>query len=266
MTESIESRDSVDLKSLRMPAPDARAGLMVADSASILKRFYLIQRELALMQAGWLPGTDHWQSKLLLPECLWQDALVAEELRRRVLELRFPRREIIEGNDASIVQLLRQFRNAPHGVAFVEALRLVLKPLLRTAYRSYLNRIDLLDDAPTVRILRHAIADIQEQVERWAIAARDALKAYPERHAATKQWMVGARSMAKAMGNLLGPSLCDSVMPNVAEFGGIEFAISRTGVRDRRFNLNRFAWPDNWIARSVQVLGCSYKCGRVFII
>ncbi len=245
MTESKEMRDTLDLMSLRIPAPDARARLMVADSASILKRFYLIQRELVLMQAGWLPGTDHWQSKLLLPECLWQDALVAEEFRRRVLELRFPRREIIVGDDAPIILLLRQFRNAPNGVAFIEALRQVLKPLLRTVYRNYLNRIDRLDDAPTVRILQHEIADIQEQLERWAIVAHDAFKAYPDRHAATRQWIVGARTIAKALGNLLGPSPVDSVMPNVAEFGGVEFAISRTGVRDRRFNLNRFAWPDN---------------------
>ncbi len=78
--------------------------MMVEASARILKRFYLMQRELVLMQAGCLPGTDHWQSKLLLPECLWQDALVADTFRRRVLELRFPRREIGVGDDAPILQ------------------------------------------------------------------------------------------------------------------------------------------------------------------
>jgi uncharacterized ferritin-like protein (DUF455 family) len=245
MIDSNEALETLDLMHLKIPAADDRARLMVADSASILKRFYLIQRELVLMQAGWVPGTDHWQSKLLLPECLWQDALVAEEFRRRVLELRFPRREIIVGDDAPIIRLVQQFRNAPTGVAFIEGLRQVLKPLLRTTYRNYLNRIDRLDDAPTVRILRQVIADIQQQLERWAIVANNAFKAYPERRAVTKQWILGARTIGQTMENLLGPSPGDFVFPNVTVFGGSEFAISRTGARDRRFNLNRFAWPDN---------------------
>jgi len=50
---------------------------------------------------------------------------------------------------------------------------------------------------------------------------------------------------------LLDLSPYNFVLPNVAELGGSEFAISRKGARDRRFNLNRFAWPDN--------LGCSFS-------
>jgi len=128
MTEPNETRDTRDLMNMRIPAADDRARMMVADSASIIKRFYLIQRELVLMQAGWLPGTDHRQSKLFLPECLWQDALVAEEFRHRVLELRFPRREIIVGDDAPTIQLLQQFCHAPESPAHIEGLRQVQAP------------------------------------------------------------------------------------------------------------------------------------------
>ena len=245
MTQSNATREPLDLMDLRLPAATDRANLMVAESASILKRFYLIQRELVLMQAGWMPGTDHWQSKLLLPEFLWQDALVAEEFRRRVLELRFPRREIIVGDDAPIIQLLQQFRNAPDGLAFIEGLRQILKPHLRATYQNYLNRIDALDDAPTVRILRKALADMDEQLERWAVAAEDAFRTYPERRAAAQQWLAGAHAIGQAMGDLLDLAPREAVSLNVAAFGGREFAFSRTGARDRRFHLNRFAWPDN---------------------
>ncbi|HEX7587818.1 MAG TPA: hypothetical protein VF478_05840, partial [Anaerolineae bacterium] len=174
MTEASQTREELELMNLKMPAPDERARWMVAESAGILKRFYFIQRELVLMQAGWMPGTEHWESKILLPEFLWQDALVAEEFRRRVLELRFPRREVIVGDDAPIVALVQAFRDAPDSPAFVEGLRQVLKPIMRTAYKSYLDRIDSLDDAPTVRILQQAITDIDEQLVRWAAASVDA--------------------------------------------------------------------------------------------
>ncbi|MBI4786590.1 MAG: DUF455 family protein [Chloroflexi bacterium] len=236
--------DSINLMDWRLPAPTDRAQLMVAESAGILKRFYLIQRELVLMQAGWLPGADHWQSKLLLPEVLWQDALVADEFRRRVLELRFPRREIVVGDDAPIVQLLQQFRNAPDGLAFIEGLQ-VVKSKLRTTYRNYLERIDHLDDAPTVRILRQALADLDEQIARLSTAAADGFQVYPERHAPAQQWTRGTRTMVEQLGDLLDLTPRDIAMPAVTEFGGREFAISRTGARDRRFNLNRFGWPDN---------------------
>jgi hypothetical protein len=250
MSYTNAAHESPDWINLRIPAPGDRAHLMVADSAGILKRFYLIQRELVLMQAGWLPGTEHWHSKLLLPECLWQDALIADEFRRRVFELRFPHREILVGDDAPRLQLLHQFSHAPDGLAFVEGLRLVLKPHLRAIYRLYLNRMDQLDDAPTVRILRQALADIEEQISRWAVAAEDAVRTYPERRASTERWIAGAERMAQALGDLLGPSPRALAQVDVAEFGGGEFAISRQGARDRRFNLNRFAWPDN-LDRSV---------------
>ena len=245
MTEASQAQEELELINLKMPAPGERARWMVAESAGILKRFYFIQRELVLMQAGWMPGTEHWQSKILLPEFLWQDALVAEEFRRRVLELRFPRREVIVGDDAPMVALVQAFRDAPDSPSFIEGLRQVLKPLLHAAYKSYLGRIDSLDDAPTVRILRQAITDIDEQLARWAAASVDAVQTYPERRASSEHWLAGARSLALALGNLLDPSPRAPTRLSLTDYGGRPFAISRQGARDRRFNLNRFAWPDN---------------------
>lgn len=71
------------------------------------------------MQAGWLPGLEHWQSKLLLPEFLWQDALIAHQLRERVLELRYPEREIDASEDEPLPALWRHVRDGPNGFAFV---------------------------------------------------------------------------------------------------------------------------------------------------
>src|SRR5437773_5461570 len=164
---------STDVTASKMAARDPRARLMVVDSAKILKRFYFLQRDLVIMQAGWLPGTEHWQSKLLLPEFLWQDSLIVRDLRGRVLELRFPERQITPGDDASLLTLWRRFFDAPNAVAFALGLARVIKPLLRTAIQNYLHLADPLDDGPTARILEQAIQDIDRQLHRWGEAIQD---------------------------------------------------------------------------------------------
>jgi len=108
-----------------------RDTLMVPDAAAILKRFYFLCRELVLMEAGWLASTEHWEMKILLPEILWQDSITVGSLRQRVLELRFPEREIDLSPDEGLVALWRQLYNAPDAFAFSEALRRAIKPALR---------------------------------------------------------------------------------------------------------------------------------------
>jgi transposase len=216
---------------------------MVNDSANILKRFYFLQRELVLMQAGWLPGTQHWQSKLLLPEFLWQDSLTCQELRQRVLELRYPLRAIDLPPDEALVRLWRSFADAPNAFAFAEGLGRVLKPLLRQAYRHYLERADDLDDGPTLRILTHALADLDEQIDRWGDAAAERRESYPEAQPQVDRWLEGLRQWQTAVGDLLAPeSRIGAFDP--AAYGGRPFVIARRGQRDRRFALALFSWPD----------------------
>ena len=214
---------------LRLPAKTTRAQLMVGESATILKRFYLIQRELVLMQAGWMPNTAHWERKLLLPEFLWQDALVARELRQRVLELRYPERNIDVGQDDVLIRMVRAFRDAPDELDFVWGLRYALKPKLHEAYQRYLQIMDPLDDAPTTRILRQALSDIDEQYTRWDAVLDGAAS---ER----------AQTLAQAMGDLLATTAAQS-MPDCATQHP-PFQIARYGARDPRFKQVRFYWPD----------------------
>lgn len=231
---------------LKMPSTDPRARLTVPDSAKILKRFYFLERELILMQAGWMPGCEHWHSKLLLPEFLWQDSLTARELRERVLELRYPERQIDVAPDEALMALWRSFRDAPSALAFVESMYSVIKPALRDAFQKYVDLADQLDDGPTVRILRQAIDDIDEQIVRGAQAMEDArLYRDEETRQATRRWIDGIKPVVHPMPEIL---LLEDIkrLPEFepAGHGGKTFAIARRGGRDRRFNRVRFAWPD----------------------
>jgi uncharacterized ferritin-like protein (DUF455 family) len=230
---------------IKTAIPAQHTHFMVPEAARTLKRFYLLQRELVLMQAGWMPGSEHWQSKLLLPEFLWQDSLVGAQCRERVLELRYPEREIDTSEDEPLLTLWRHFANAPHGIAFVEGVRLFMKPMLHRAFQRYLELTDALDDGPTVRILRQALQDIDEQLLRWEEAASDARTVYPDAQASTTLWLQGAQQLGEAIGDLLDTGRTYELAFEPAQFGGKTFEISRQGQRDVRFNRMKFAWPDS---------------------
>lgn len=232
---------------MKMQSPGRRAALMVADAAKTLKRLYFLQRECVIAQAGWTPGTVHWETKLLWPEFLWQDALTASALRQRVLELRFPERRIEPGEDAALVAWWRGlWRSAPSAPAFAEAVRVALKPFLRDAYVRYLSLADAIDDAPTVRILRHAVADLDEQLMRLANVRTDLAEAYSDDElAGANGWAqrVGAQLALIKVADLVGEAPC--APPDTVVSGGLPLVISRGGKRDPRFAYSRIPWPDS---------------------
>jgi hypothetical protein len=230
-----------------MQSTNPRASLMVTDAAKTLKRLYFLQRECVIAQAGWTPGTVHWETKLLWPEFLWQDALTAESMRQRVLELRFPERRVEPGEDAALIQWWRDlWRNAPGAPAFAEAVRIGFKPFMRDIFARYLSLADGIDDAPTVRILRHAVADVDEQIGRLANAGTSLAEVHPRAELdAAQAWanQIAAQLSAVDVDCLVGEAPC--VPPAAVRAGAHPFAISREGKRDPRFAYSRIPWPDS---------------------
>ncbi len=223
---------------MKLSSAAARGHWMVPDNAALLKRFYFFQRELVLMQAGWVPGMAHWGSKLLLPEFLWQDALIAGQLRARVLELRYPDSRVVPGADQPLLDLWRKFRDAPDSHAFVFGLAHAVKPALRQILADYLQATDHFDDGPSVRILEQALHDIDGQLRRWVPILEESRRVNPESVAAADRWN------AELTRVLREPSTgAPSFDPQLA--GGKPFQISRTGVRDRRFPYVQIPWPDS---------------------
>jgi len=241
---------AVDPRSRAILLPSAsgrlRSELMVAESADVLKRFYLLERELIRMQAGWLPGIEDWEAKLALPELLWQDALVARQLRERILELRYPERRIGVDADRPLVDFYRSFAAAPNELAFLMALARVVKPQLRALFADYLHTADSLDDAPSDHILRHAVIDLDRQLERLDVLVGKLETRRPDLAPAAGLWTPAVNAAVAALPPpaFHGPQL--PAMPgfDVVHAGGRPFAISRIGGRDRRFRRVRFAWPD----------------------
>lgn len=234
---------------MNMFGHDQRANRMVVDTALVLKRFHFLMREFVLAQAGWMPGTAHWETKLLLPEFLWQDSLVFWGLRERVLELRYPERRIEEEQDDGFIVAWRGLlRDAPTALAFSRALGRAFKPFVQRGFEAYLETTDQLDDAPTVRILRQALEDSSSQIARWEEAWGDAVGQYSRADIdAAEAWSASVGTLLK---DLTSEGLLSSSSPNLDRAAwdvstAKPFVISRCGQRDSRFDRARFPWPDS---------------------
>jgi uncharacterized ferritin-like protein (DUF455 family) len=142
-----------------------RGEYMRYDTAVILKRFFLIEQEMIIGQAGWLPAIPYFEMKTLFPKMLWEDAMTGNMLRERVYELRFPSRMLEIGTDLPIVDFLRSCYHAPNAIALLMVISRIVKPAIRNAYQTYLHFADDIGDGPTYRFLMLAVEEKGRHIE-----------------------------------------------------------------------------------------------------
>src|SRR6185369_4028608 len=157
-----------------MPSSRAVHEKTGVDQASYyLKRCYVAERELMRTLAAWFVDTSQWVIKRQLASDMWQTSRHADMLRTRILELRYPRRDVDKKYDADVLAWTAEYAKGSHTEEFVAGIYGAVLPEMLRAYSHYLEQTDDLDDAPTVYVLRHIIADKHSQIERMqALAAK----------------------------------------------------------------------------------------------
>lgn len=208
----------------------------VNDASSILKRFYVAERQLMRLTAGWFIKTSQWDLKFQLAMEQWQAAQHADSLRTRVLELRYPRRDVDKKYDADVMALMTEVGKAATVREFVAGVYDVILPALVDAYVEYLSRADSLDDAPTVYRLHHIIEDEMAQIEQMTDLIE---RVMPDE--ADPAWVDYLRRYLVSIGGLNGLSEKSDKPTDYADRP--EFQIPRTTQRDERFAPMLFHLP-----------------------
>jgi uncharacterized ferritin-like protein (DUF455 family) len=228
-----------------LPGGQARAGLMRMESAAILKRFFFCEEAIIRGQAGWLPRIASLDLKLLLPRHIWEDAKTADDLRTRVLELRYPNRLLEVGDDAPLVDLFEAARHAPSALAYLRSLTLVLVPALLSAYKYYMAAADDLGDGPSMRFLGLAIMEKERQLDELAALVKAIFaQADPSEQTAAVSWAAALATRLDLLGGVsLGP--LPTGEPWQPLEGQTPFTLAQVPARDPRFTVCRFYWPDN---------------------
>jgi uncharacterized ferritin-like protein (DUF455 family) len=226
-----------------LQANDERGRLMRKDTAELLSRIFFAQRSLVIGQAGWVASLERIEEKSAQARILWEDSLAAGDVRDRILELRYPRRDINPEHHQAVIALFGEARNAPSAGAWLLALARTLKPALIAAYE-HLDRLsDRVSDGPTHLLMRHALADLREQVPELTGLAAARFESHPEERDAAEAWAAGVQERLSAMGH----SLLDATVSAPASEQGIDgrqsFEIPSVPGRDPRFRRVRFYWP-----------------------
>jgi uncharacterized ferritin-like protein (DUF455 family) len=122
------------------------------DTAQELTRFHWTARAVALACGAWIAATPKLEDKAALAQIAWEQTIAADAFRERVFELRYPVRMLDEWVDPSFDTLVDRARDLQPAV-----------DELRRRYEAFLAETDDLDDGPTERIVRQAIADVAER-------------------------------------------------------------------------------------------------------
>src|SRR5690606_13749283 len=140
--------------------------------------YYRILRETMRAMAGYLPNMALWTGKKLLARHIWLDAMHADMLRTRTLELRYPRVDADAPADRGIARALAKLPAARTDERFLQDVYRVVKPAILDSLQRYLAGCDPLDDSPTIVCLNRVVAELRMELDEFR-AAFPALAAAP---------------------------------------------------------------------------------------
>jgi uncharacterized ferritin-like protein (DUF455 family) len=204
----------------------------VEDSGRLLKRLYLVEREMMRAIGAWHISVADWELKAALPHDWWQDSLHADSLRNRVLELRYPKRDVDSDHDPALIAFLESLTRATSEAEFALGIYDVVKPALIAAYQDYLAGGDPLNDGPTFHHLSHILIDEQQQVAQIA-PILDALPG--EERDVAQGWLDHLRASLNAIGGILGEGERTDVPTDTPYANRPAYQIPQRAVRDPRF-------------------------------
>ena len=213
--------------------------LLRIDTATVLRRYWHLERALILTCGGWIPATARLETKAALAETAWQMSLTANELRERVFELRYPERALEREPDAALIETFEASVNAPDANSLLRVLSEVLLPALRVSYHRYLDLSDPLADGPTYRFLQLGAAERADQETALAQAATT-----EPASARGEVWLEAMRARVQELGGVSVDTNPEGVGPMKDE--GVPFALAEQPARDERYFQCSFYWPDNF--------------------
>lgn len=147
-------------------------GLPVRRAANRFIRFFHIEANLMRILGGWTPRVADSAVRVKWGRQIYQDALHADALRRRLERMRTTRR-MIPVPDEPLRELLEKINGAPTVEHFMAGIYLFLKPRLLAAYRRHLAETDPIGDELSMRCLKPIIEEEAEHI-RWGELALQA--------------------------------------------------------------------------------------------
>ncbi|WP_127585048.1 hypothetical protein [Paenibacillus koleovorans] len=199
------------------------------DTASeMMRRCYRIVKESMRSMAGYMVKMQSWPGKKMLAKHIWLDAVHADWLRTRTLELRYPRVDVDEDSDRHLIRVLEKLPNASSDAEFLSLVYTVIKPALLESLRAYLAQSDPLDDAPSHIVLGRILPELEMELHEYEALASTLTAGASSSTTAAAQELTG---LLAACGGVFGPDR-DPGEAFAAYFGRPDYVVPSEGGRE----------------------------------
>ena len=157
------------------------------------------------MMAGWIALTPEVQVKLEIARQVYEDALHADALGKRLAELR-SQAQVSKPANELFVALMNEIEDKEEWEDTIERLAgiyRVLKPHLVSHYSAHVAAANPVYEPPTLRILAHIVEDEKRHIERGSVLLGDLLDS-AEKHRRLALWQARLEDLLAAAGGVTG--------------------------------------------------------------
>jgi hypothetical protein len=207
-------------------------GLSVDECVARLKRFHYVLRRLHQLFVARITAEPHYELKTAFSLHGYLCAEHVSALRKRVGEMREPPLGLEEVPHPALQAWLDELLSAPTSAALVAGLYEVAVPELLAALERYQQQTNPLVDAPSRRVLRFAILEL-EDLRQFGRAAAAAVVGQADRRELAA-WRERLAELLAAAGGLDGTAAPAESVPE-PYFARQPFEYQRVPRRDARF-------------------------------
>ncbi|MFN2602051.1 MAG: hypothetical protein ABR582_04745 [Gemmatimonadaceae bacterium] len=151
-----------------------RVGFSVAENVDRLLRLHWAERRVMDVLLTRIASTPEWEVKCAMCLHQWYAAEHANALRKRISEMRRPVPVLDKAPDATLDAFFEELLRSADTIELVTGVYRVALRALRDAYTTHADQTNPLVDQPTRRMMRSAIADLDEAIA-WGERAFEAM-------------------------------------------------------------------------------------------
>src|SRR5690606_26947750 len=116
------------------------------------------------VQAGKMTSIANWEFKAAVGRHLWEATLHWGDWRQRIGQLRSHEHQSEKLAETPLADLFLELLHSKDDAEFAIGLYAVVLPAYRAALQRYAEETNPLVDQPTIRLIRHHLLDIDEQL------------------------------------------------------------------------------------------------------
>lgn len=177
----------------------------VRQSARYIMNYRYAEERMMRMMAGWIALTPQLPVKLEMARQVYEDALHADALGKRLGELR-SQAQVSRSPNEAFTGLMDEIENKERWEDTIERLvgiYRVMKPHLVAHYSAHVAAANPVYEPPTLRILAHLVDDEKRHIERGSVLLNDLLDS-AEAHRRAAQWQAHLEEILAAAGGVTG--------------------------------------------------------------